>query len=437
MKKILRLLFSKKETRNASWIIGCRIAEMLLSFILGIWTARYLGPSNYGIINYVASYVTFFTSFCTLGLNAIIVKELIDHPDEQGKTLGTAIVMRSVSSLLSIAAIVGIICIVDRNETVTIMVAACSSIALFFQVFDIFQYWFQSRYESKISSIAALLGYVVVSGYKIYLLISGAPVYLFALSTSIDCIVVAIFLFIVYKKYGGAKLRFDFAKGKKLLQLGYHFILSGLMVSIYGQTDKIMLKHMLSEEAVGHYGTATALCKVWVFVLAAIIDSIVPTIMSLHKNGDREAYLKKNRQLYCIIFYVSVFVSLFFTLFGGLAVDILYGQAYHGAILPLKIITWYTAFSYIGVARNAWIVCEGKQKYVKYMYLGAIFVNIGLNYLLIPVMQASGAALASLITQIMTSIILPLLWKEMRPNVRLIFEAVTFKNVFPEKRSKN
>lgn len=419
-----------KESKNAVWIIGCRIIQMFISFFVGVWTARYLGPSNYGLINYVSAYISFFTSLCTLGLNSIIVKEYVNHKDEQGEILGTSIVMRIASSILSAVMIVSIISIVDKDEPITILIAVLSSIGLIFQVLDSFQYWFQSRYQSKISSIAMLCGYIIVALYKIFLLVIKAKVYLFALSSSIDYIVIAIFLYIAYKRNKGPKLKFEFKRAIDLLKLSYHFILSGLMVAVYGQTDKLMLKHMLDESQVGYYSTASSLCNMWVFVLAAIIESVFPTIMSLHKLGDEDGFKKKNRQLYCVIFYLSIFVSLFFVFFGGFIINILYGEAYIQSVNPLKIITWYTAFSYLGVARNAWLVCEGKQKYVKYICIFSCIINVVLNYFLIPRFMANGAALASVITELVASIILPLIWKEMRPNVKLVFEAICFKGVF-------
>lgn len=100
----------------------------------------------------------------------------------------------------------------------------------------------------------------------------------------------------------------------------------------------------------------------------------------------------------------------------------MYGAEYAPAGLPLKIITWYTAFSYLGVSRNSWIVCEGKQKYLKYMYLSAAVINVFLNLALIPVLGAAGAALASLITQICTSMVLPLFFKGMRRNTILMLQ---------------
>ncbi len=422
-------LLKNKEVKNAGWLIGGRIVQMVLSLFVSVLTARYLGPSNFGLIGYASAYVAFFTSFCTLGLNAVIIRDFAEHPDEEGQALGTAIILRAVSSLLSTVMITAIVSIVDRNEPITIVVTLLCSIALVFQVFDTINYWFQSRYQSKVTSIATLTAYVVVTVYKIILLATGKDVRWFAFASAFDYICIGGFLLAAYKKHKGPKLTFSMKKAQSLLGRSYHYILSGMMVAIYGQTDKLMLKHMMDEAEVGYYSIATAVCAMWVFVLTAIIDSMYPTIVYLY-NSDKEKFEKKNRQLYAIIFYVSLFVSVVFQFLGNFIIHVLYGDAFMGAALPLKVVTWYTAFSYLGVARNAWIVCENKQKYLKYMYLGSAILNVILNFMFIPTMGAAGAALASLLTEISSSIALPLLFKEMRPNVKLIFQAICLKNVF-------
>ena len=109
----IRDLLSSKVTRNASWIIAGRVYHMLLAFFVGLLTARYLGPSNFGLINYAATYTSFFASFCTLGINSVIVKNFVDHPDEEGETVGSAIVLRTVSSVLSVLMMVCITLIAD------------------------------------------------------------------------------------------------------------------------------------------------------------------------------------------------------------------------------------------------------------------------------------------------------------------------------------
>lgn len=424
----IKNLLNSKVTRNASWIIAGRVYHMVLAFVVGLLTARYLGPNNYGLINYAATYTSFFASFCTLGINSVIVKNFVDHPDEEGETVGSAIILRTISSVLSVVMMMCITFIADNGEKTTNIVVFLCGIGVIFQVMDTLDYWFQSRLESKYSAFATVISYTVVSIYKVWLLVTGKSVEWFAVSTSIDYLVVAIILLIVYKKRNGPRFSCSMRKAKELFKSSYHFILAGLMVSIYGSTDKFMLKQLLNEAEVGYYSTAVSLCNTWVFLLTAIIDSLYPVILQSFNN--KELFERKNKQLYSIVFYISVSVSIMFSVLATPVVRILYGKAYIAAAAPLRIITWYTAFSYLGVARNAWIVSYNKQNYLKYLYIGAAITNVVLNVIMIPLWGASGAAFASLLTQISTILVFPALIKDLRPNVKLMVDAILLKKVF-------
>lgn len=426
----MKLSFLKsKEVANAGWLIGGKVCQMVLSLFVGILTARYLGPSNYGLIGYASAYIAFCTSLCTLGINSVIVKDFVDHPEEQGEAIGTAILLRLASSVLSIVTLMAVVGCLNRDEKLTILVVFLSSLSLVFNVCNTLTYWFQYIYKAKVNAIAIFVAYLITSVYKVILLICKMDVQWFAFATSVDHIVLALILFYMYKKHQGPKLSVSQKKAKQLLGKSYHYILSGMMVSIYGQTDRIMLKNMMTEAEVGYYSIATAICGMWTFVLSAIIDALYPTILRLHET-DRKGFERKNKQLYAIVFYISVLVSLVFTVGGELIIRILYGEAFLPGVKPLRIVTWYTAFSFLGVARNAWIVSEGKQQYLKYMYGSAAIINVVLNTLFIPQFGASGAAAASLITQVCTSIVLPCFFKEMRPNAKLMIEAMLLKDVF-------
>ena len=430
---MLQTLRKNKVVRNAGWIIGGKVANKLLAFIVGIFAARYLGPGNYGLINYAAAYATFFASLCTLGINSVIVKNFVDHPEQEGETIGTTLLLRAASSLLSALAIIGIVSIVDRGERLTVAVTALYSVGLVFQVFDTLNYWFQARLQSKYSAIAELASYAAMSVYKIVLLALGKSVEWFALASALDYTVLAAFLLVAYFKNGGTKFRCSLKKAKELLRSSSSFIIAGLMVSIYACTDKLMLKQMLGENAVGHYSLALTVSVSWAFILAAIIDSLYPEIVQSFQK-DRLRYERKNRQLYAIVFYVSLFVSAMICLVAKPFILILYGESYMPAVEPLRIVVWYTAFSYLGVARNAWMVCENRQKYLKYLYISAAALNVVLNLALIPPWGASGAAAASLITQISTTFLLPAVIKPLRLNCRLMLDAVFLRDVLPKKK---
>ena len=429
----LRNISKNKVVKNAGWIIGGRLVNKLLAFLVGILTARYLGPSNYGLINYAAAYISFFASICTLGINSIIVKNFVDHPDEEGKTIGTTLLLRAVSSLLSALMIVGIVGIVDRDEPLTVVVVALCSVGLIFQIFDTLNYWFQARLQSKYSALASLASYAAVSVYKIVLLVLGKSVEWFALASALDYIVLAVVLAAAYFKNGGQRFTASWAKAKELLSSSTSFIISGLMVSIYACTDKLMLKQMLGEASVGYYSLASAISVSWAFVLSAIIDSLYPEIVQSF-NTNRIYYERKNRQLYAIVFYTSLFMSAAICLLARPFIEILYGASYLPAVQPLRIVVWYTAFSYLGVARNAWMVCENRQKYLKYLYMGAAAINVVLNLLFIPPWGASGAAAASLLTQIATTVLLPAVIRPLRANTKLMLDAVLLRGVLPKKQ---
>ena len=433
IKKVVGLL-KNKVTKNAGWLIFGRVFQMLMNLVVSILTARYLGPSNYGLINYANAYIAFFSSVCTLGINSVLVKEFVDKKGKEGEILGTSLLLRAGASVLSAISIIAIVCVADADEPMTKLVVALSVIGLLFNIFEVFKYWFQSRLQSKKAAIASLIAYSVMSVYKIVLLVTDRPVTYFAVAMSIDYIVIAVLLYIFYRRDGGGRLSVSGKYGKELLKKSYHFILPGLMIAIYGQTDKLMLKQMVGEAETGYYATASGLCTAWCFVLGAIIDSLTPVIMEEHKRSS-EKYDRLNRLLYCIVFYVSTGVSVLFCLFGDFAIALLYGEAYAPAAAPLKVITWYTAFSYLGVARNVWLVCEDKQKYLSYVYVPAAIANVVLNLMFIPIWGATGAAVASLVAQIITSVLVPLFIRPLRKNSILMLESMIFKGVLlPRKR---
>lgn len=425
-------LFKNRVVKNAGWLIAGRLTNKVLAFIVSILTARYLGPGNYGLIGYVAAYMTFFTALCSLGINSVIIKDFVDHPEQEGEAIGTTLVLRLVSSFLSALMIVGIVAVVDKGEPTTVLVAALSSIGLLFQIFDTMKRWFQARLQSKFTAIATVIGYLIVSGYKLLLLITNRSVGWFALATAVEYMVEAAMLLIAYKKNGGPRFSFSFAKARQLLTASSGYIMSDLMISIYISTDKLMLKQFLDEASVGYYTMAVSVSNMWTFLLEAVKDSIYPTVIRAYDKGE-DVFNRRNRQLYALVLYSALAVSALICLLAKPIVSVMYGQAYLPAVLPLQIVVWYTAFSYLGSARSAWIVCHNKQKYLKYLYIGGVIINVVLNSALIPVWGVSGAALASLVTQICTTAVLPALLPPLRPNAKLMLEALMLKDILPKK----
>ena len=412
-----------KVVQNASWIIGARVLQALLSFVIGMLTARFLGPSNYGLINYAASVVAFFTPIMELGITNIIVHQLIEHNDREGDTLGTALALNLISAVFCIAGIIAFSIVANYGETETVVVCALYSILLVFKAVEILQYWFQAHLFSKYSSIATLTAYIVVSAYKVFLLVTHKSVYWFAISYAIDNCVIAILLWGLYKRLGGQKLRFSKNTAKRLFSQGKYYIVSSMMVTIFAQTDKIMLKAMLGAESVGFYSAAVTCAGMTGFIVTAIIDSFRPVIFEGKKKSE-EVFNNHLVSLYSIIIYFSLAQSLVMTIGARVIVLIVYGNQYVPSIDALRIVVWYTTFAYLGSVRNIWLLAENKQKYLWKINLFGALANIALNALLIPWFGINGASFASLITQFFTNVIVGYIIRPISPNNALMVKGM-------------
>ncbi|MBE6548110.1 MAG: flippase [Ruminococcaceae bacterium] len=421
-------MIKNKIFRNASWIIVCRIVQSVFTLIITMLTARYLGPSNYGLISYAASVVAFVVPVMQLGLGNILVQQTVDYPEEEGKIFGTSAVMSVCSSLACIVGVVSFAAIANKGETDTIIVCGLYSILLVFQAIELIQYWFQAKYLSKFMALISLGAYVVVSAYKIFLLASGKSVYWFAVSNAIDYLLIAVGLHIAYRCLGGAKLEFSWAVAKRMFSSSRHYIVSSLMVTVFAQTDKIMLKLMIDEAATGYYSAAVSCAGITSFVFAAIIDSSRPAIFE-SKKKDIASFEKNVSRLYCVIIYLSLAQSLGMTLLAKPIIHILYGKAYYPAIAALQVIVWYTTFAYLGSVRNIWILAEQKQKYLWIINLSGALMNVILNACLIPYLGIVGAAIASLITQVFTNIVIGIIIRPIRRNNRLMLSGLNPKNI--------
>lgn len=414
---------NKKVVKNASWIIGVQILRSLISIVISMLTARFLGPSNYGLINYAASIVSFVTPIMYLGLTGILVQEIINNPDDEGKTTGTAIALSFTSSLLCILGVIVFVYFVNAGETETLIVCFLYSLLLIFQSIDLIQYWFQAKLLSKYSSIASFIAYFIVALYKVYLLASGKGVFWFAVSNAIDYFIIAILLIVFYKKQGGAKLSFSFNVAGRMLSRSKYYILSNLMITVFGQTDKIMLKLMVNDAATGYYAAAATCAGMTYFVFSAIIDSVRPMIFDYKKENDIEMYEKSIICLYCIVIYLSLIQSVVFTVASPLIIRILYGEGYVESIPVLQVIVWYSTFSYLGGARDIWILAEGKQRHLIVINLVGAVLNVALNFVLIPYISAMGAAIATVITQFFINGVFIFIYKPTRRNAILQFKA--------------
>ena len=425
MNKIITLLKGKL-AQNAGWLIGAKVYQLITNLVISMLMARYLGPSNFGLVNYAASFATLFTAICTLGIDSILVNELLNNRNN-GKLLGSAIGLRLCSSSLSVLTILGLAWALNPEEPLTIQVVFLYSISLMFQSFDSINSWFQANLESKVTAIVSAAGYTIAAAYKAFLLITEKDVRWFAAAHAVEYAFVAILLLLSYRRSHNRvqPIRFSGKLGMQLLSKSYHFIISGMMIALYGQIDRVMLKSMIDEKAVGYYSCASTISSFWAFILVAIIDASKPVILAKYSENKR-AFEPGLIRLYGAIIYLSALATLGLSVLSKPLVLLMFGAEYLPARSTLCILSCGTAFAYLGVARSIWLVPQGKQKFAKYIAACGATGNLILNLLLIPRLGTTGAAIATVATQIFNNFILGFLMPPIRENNKLILKAFVF-----------
>ena len=414
---------SNKVAKNAAWIVGTHVVQSVLSVVISAFVARYLGTSNFGVITYATSLATFVIPLMKLGFNNILVQEIVNHPEREGKAVGTAMFFNILSSFLCVIGITAFAFVANPGEKETVIVCFLYSLRLIFQAAEMLHFWYQAKYMSKYTSIISLASYFVVTGYKIFLLIAQKSVYWFAVISALDFALIAAGIFIVYQFKKTQKLEVSFKLGKEMFQKSKHYILSAMMITVFTQTDKLMIKGMIDSSATGFYGAAATWAVMAQFVFSAVIDSFRPWIFEGKKISD-ELFEHRLKMLYSFVAYLSLLQCVFMTIFARLIIWIVYGEAYMPAAGALQILVWYTLFSYLGSVRNIWVLAHDKQKYLWIINLSGAIANVILNFALIPFLGIYGASIASLVTQFVANIIVCYIMKPMRPSILLMVQSL-------------
>ena len=405
--------------------MGQQIYSMLLSLVVSSLSARYLGPSNYGLLNYGSTLISFFTIVSALGYTNVIINEMVKSPKKTGSYLGSALVSRLVASVLSVAAVCLVIYILEPDNQLLQFITFLQAISIIFQSYEVFTYYFQMKLQMKVVSIATMIALTATAIWRIGLLANGASVQYFALTNSIRYLVAGAVVIAIFFKASNVKLSFSMTDTKFLLGKSYHLIISGIASTVCVQIDKIMVGKMLGETKLGYYAAAVTIAELWEFVPNALVNSARPLILAKREDNYQE-YEKRFQLLSLGITILGLTVAILFMFLGGLAIRILYGTAYMEAKAPLYILVWGIMVSSIGYARNVWLVAEDCQSYVKYFTIAGAVFDILANLWFIPTFGIAGAAMTSCASYVIVGFIGPLFVKKTRRFIKLYFESFKY-----------
>lgn len=391
--------------RNTYWLLLDKFVRLFTGLVVGVWVARYLGPAEFGLLNYIQSFVFIFMAVGTLGLDSIVVREIVTDAANTNKLLGTAFVLRVVSHLSLFCVLLVTVALVfsERREEVFIFIFAAGTL---FHVFHVIDYYYYANVLGKYCSLSRIIAISISALARIFLIMTNSSLLGFIIVFVVESALVSLFLIIFYW-FNGQSFRnwkIDFRTATRLLKSSWPLLLSSIAITIYMRIDQVMLNHLLDDSAVGQYSASVRISQVWYFVPTVISASLFPAIVNAKKNS---SYLHTSRMqnLYDFLALLSIVIALPTCLLSEWIVDLLFGIQYGPAGEVLMIHIWAGVFVSLGVAGSKWLVSENLQIYSTINTFIGAFVNIGLNMILIPTLGIKGAAWATLISYCLSAYI--------------------------------
>lgn len=393
--------------------MGDYIFSLTASLIVGIAVARYLGPEMYGIIAFATAVYTLLVIIVSLGIDDIIMKDMLQHEERQGSIQGSALFVKSAAAFL----VYGIIFIYfltnysgEKLYSVLIITGA-----VLFQPLSVFSCIFLINAQAKYTSIARMISYTLSSLLKIILIIFKAPVTYFAFAVFIDYAVLylTVILMYKYKQYTVSGWHIDISYIKYILKSAVPLFAAVLFYTFYQKVTVIIISGMYSDYASGIYSAAARLTEIWYLVPAVLMTAFYPAVVKA-KQISEEEYNKRIKALFYVTTIPFILMAFFAALLSPFIIKILYGEKYIQSSIVLALTIWSVPFISFYVISSKCFILENKVKHLLLRSALSFILIIILNYVLGSIYYLEGFSLALLISSFISFFLADLFFKDTR-----------------------
>lgn len=389
----------RRITINSGWLIADKLLRLFIGLFIGAWVVRYLGPVQYGTLAYAIAFLAIFQAFAMLGLDSIIVRNIAQDSPNANQILGTALRLRLVASVLGLLAAGGSISFLAPANGELRFLVFLIGLGMVFQTADIVDLWFQSQSQSRRTVVAKATSYVIAAVTKIGLILSNAPLWLFAAAVGGEAALSAIALYFSYKRFPAVRAWvWNAVVARNMLQQSYPLLLSSLSIIVYMKSSQLIIENLIDSASVGIYASAQLLSELWYFLPLTIVTSVAPVIARKKAESATE-YNNALQNVFSLMWLVSISISIVVAVCSGIIVTLLFGEAYRRSAWILSIHIFTLIPVSIGVTQSLWLINENRSSLALYQALAGAISSIGLNWLLISRYGIVGGAIATVMSQ--------------------------------------
>lgn len=382
----------KRYAVNTLWGLTSRIVSMLVSFLVTVYLVRYLGPENYGQLSYAVSFVGLFSIIASLGLDTVLYRDLIKHPDQRNEYLGSAFLLKLAAGIAAAILTIGFSIAFSQDDVSRLIIFILAG-TFIFNAFNIIGYEFQAKVAQKYVSLVTLAVTLILNLLKVAVIVTGEGILYIGFILLLEAILyAALYIYIHLWRYGSMfAWRFDRSIAAQLLIDSWPFIFIAAFSTAYSRIDQVMLKYLLDSTAVGLYDAAVRIAEAWLFIPAIIASSLFPAIVNAKEIGVEE-YQKRLMILAGVMGALGIVIALPLSFYAGPLMTLLYGAAFAGAGAAFAVYIWAGMWASLDIVVRYFLIAENRRFLIFLSSLGTAVLNIILNFYLIPRFGIVGAA---------------------------------------------
>lgn len=409
-------------------MIGERVLRLALTFLIGVLVSRHLGPEGFGWLNGALATAALCTSLVDLGLDSVLRRELINRPDQRSQIMGSALALRAI--VLGPVAILLAYLFWRAPDGLFMALGPCL-ILLLGPIFLSLDSWFRSQTKAKYTAWAQTATLTLSVFGRLILVWRQAPQAAFVWMQAIELLFLGFLLVSFYRKTGESMSawRAHYAEIRLLWRDSWPFALVGFSSLFYSRIDIVLLQIIENGAAAGHYAAGQRFSELVTVLPMVLISSFFPQLNHLHSR-DSISYARKLQWLASLCAALAVAAACALTLGAPWGIPMVLGEDYKDTIPLVMIGAWAGVFATLGAVRAQWVLLENLQIYaLAYVGISAL-LNLTLNLWLIPAHGAVGAAVASVVTQGFAVLLIPTLFRPLRPGLRFLFRALCLRGLF-------
>jgi O-antigen/teichoic acid export membrane protein len=409
---------------NSAWLIADRFYRMFAAMLTGVLIARYLGPTSFGWLSFATAAVAMITAFTELGINAIVVRDLVREPRATNEIMGTALTVRACGASLGLTACLVVALSGYLPTHIEGLLTVVLGLGLIFRVFDLFDLLLQVNGSPRVTAWIRISATTIVSLLKIALVLLKASVVAFAAATTLELVVWAAGWWRAGTIRGWQMFRWRLASGRtwSLLRESWPLTISVFAVSTQAYMDQLLVGSMLGSEQLGQYAAAMRLVNVFAF-LPVVVNSVLAPVVTRAKVAGEPAYLKRLHDVYRVMMFMFLFIAVPLVTLGPAITRILYGKAYGDAAAWLPWLTLRLFFANFGIGRSMFITNERLFRFSLLTAVAGGITNVAMNLVLLPRWGVPGAIVSSFISFAVTIFALEVFDGRARDNLRLMLSA--------------